>query len=308
MPTRFCPDVSMFMPKNGYFYVNYKNSRTAAFRSAPVAETNYLNSKNRWAKKQLGNSLAGFSQSNNVVTLAFRPINFDTQNALDKQAMDQLKVDLIDVASCPILLDRLSEPVITPSGNTYTSGAIYQSLERRKEDPLTREPCLARELRKNNIIIDIFSIINALEKAVGEDERKAHEESLLRRLRPNPERNSYFTNPVVDKKGNTIESKESDPAYKNRLLLEIMEIPFIKELIKKQKKESHQENVLTEMPIFRDIKPNHKKNSNFLSVVSNNLSGFFNVSTWERLLLLGSKKDRAATKKYHQEARLNVRC
>ena len=77
-------------------------------------------------------------------------------------------IDEIDsVLLCPIKYDRITDPVITPSGVTYDKVWLEHYLRNNRSDPLTKESLTAQKLRPNIALRSIIQIVkkyNAISK------------------------------------------------------------------------------------------------------------------------------------------------
>ena len=69
---------------------------------------------------------------------------------------------IADDLMCPISLQLLVDPVITPSGQTYSRASIEQQIERAGIDPVTREP-LTKEMLYPNLFAR--AVVEALRNA-----------------------------------------------------------------------------------------------------------------------------------------------
>ena len=56
---------------------------------------------------------------------------------------------ILQALNCPISLQRLEDPVITPSGNTYSREAITFWIDQRHSDPISRQELHPHMLRQN---------------------------------------------------------------------------------------------------------------------------------------------------------------
>ena len=60
-----------------------------------------------------------------------------------------------DIYMCPITLDLYYDPVVGPSGHSYSREAIEEHLATRSTDPITREPLTIDQLYPNRALRDV---------------------------------------------------------------------------------------------------------------------------------------------------------
>ena len=65
---------------------------------------------------------------------------------------------------CPISLEIMTDPVVTPYGHTYDRKSIESYLEKEEVDPITREPLKKSQLAPNYTIREMIEHFNATSK------------------------------------------------------------------------------------------------------------------------------------------------
>ncbi|MES2142616.1 MAG: U-box domain-containing protein [Pseudomonadota bacterium] len=277
---QFRPDVSSFYPKNGHVYAHFQYRNN-------VSGTRFPSLSPPRAAATLRTRPGNIRPISNRVTRFAPPISSRQSvtvatTVTTPQKTYQLPVGLVEVMRCPILFDTVSIPMITPSGITYNRPEIHLALQRDAKDPSTRKPCSVRDLRNNYLILAILDIVDTLEKTRDTTKKEALKEKLLKLFCDAT--GKFFTNPVVDENGNTFESEEKNPNYKNIILMNIMEVPVIKALIEKAKEKQIQAaqlsfNVMekqSKLPEQEKQKPAYRYSfwstiSNIVSVISGNV-------------------------------------
>lgn len=104
-----------------------------------------------------------------------RKHGLETQAGLLKQisgfsdrALEQLNKAYPLHLTDPITYELYEDPVMTPSGNTYSRVSIMQALAKKAVDPLTGVPCTADKLIPNRAVADaVADYKKDLEEAKG---------------------------------------------------------------------------------------------------------------------------------------------
>jgi ubiquitin-protein ligase len=73
---------------------------------------------------------------------------------LSSKALDQMQHTLPEHFLDPITFELLEDPVITPTGRTYSRATILKCLSHKKEDPLTRTPLTESQLIPNRALAE----------------------------------------------------------------------------------------------------------------------------------------------------------
>jgi hypothetical protein len=71
------------------------------------------------------------------------------------------------VCTCPLTLDWLEDPVVTPEGHTYSRHAIEEAIRRNGRDPLTRTPLTADDLVPNRLAADCVAFLQRYSRRIA---------------------------------------------------------------------------------------------------------------------------------------------
>ena len=141
-------------------------------------------------------------------------------NNIKKIAIIYIKEKLEEYLTCPISNDIFSNPYIAPEGQTFDKMKIYESLEKNKLNPITRNPLKKEKLKLNKKVLDLVELYN--DKKDNFDEETC---SRLKFLLKNEKTNKYYENPTVLSSGEnigiTIEEKSNK--YKNIIIKSLIE-------------------------------------------------------------------------------------
>ena len=141
-------------------------------------------------------------------------------NNIKKIAKIYIKEKLEEYLTCPISNDIFSNPYIAPEGQTFDKMKIYESLEKNKLNPITRNPLKKEKLKLNKKVLDLVELYN--DKKDNFDEETC---SRLKFLLKNEKTNKYYENPTVLSSGEnigiTIEEKSNK--YKNIIIKSLIE-------------------------------------------------------------------------------------
>lgn len=87
-----------------------------------------------------------------------------------KELLEQGEHDLDDLLNdvlvCPVTLLTLNNPVITPTGITYSRDAIQQWLSKNEQDPVTKTHLTSRNLVSNTVIAELIQKIHEVKQMV----------------------------------------------------------------------------------------------------------------------------------------------
>lgn len=74
-----------------------------------------------------------------------------SQLEFDLKEINSIKVDLLSLIHCPITLDPIKEPVITPQGIIFEKEAILTWIEENGTCPLTRQALTRKQIKAFNV-------------------------------------------------------------------------------------------------------------------------------------------------------------
>lgn len=121
--------------------------------------------------------------------------------------------DILNLLSCPVTLEPLVQPTITPDGNTYSAEALKNILtQNQPKEPLTNSVLIKEQLRENLIIKRIICHFN--QKNLYEDPTLSYPKLLINR-----NTGDFFINPMINEKGITVEDHSESRRYLNRSLM-----------------------------------------------------------------------------------------
>ena len=73
--------------------------------------------------------------------------------------MNKKLENIVDILVCPLSLEIMKDPVITPDGNTYEDAKIKEWLKKSNTEPQSRKPLFENNLVKNRALQEIISKI-----------------------------------------------------------------------------------------------------------------------------------------------------
>ena len=124
--------------------------------------------------------------------------------------------------TCPITDNIFLNPVITPEGQTYDKKNLLKYVEKKGENPLTRNKLFKTQLIGNILIKDLCEILQ-----LNKNKYTIDIFIKMKNLLINPENNKFYSNPVVikegDRKGETKEGVGLITEYPNKVILNIIE-------------------------------------------------------------------------------------
>jgi hypothetical protein len=126
------------------------------------------------------------------------PISPEEVDMSPRMTMDQFLQDA--QLNCPIALDTLNEPIIIPSGHTFTMESLEGMPYNNLQCPITRIPFHSSEVRPNYLVNDILIAIQLFH---GQDEQQEELKSTLCNLLVCHMTGEPLTNPVVGIDGYT---------------------------------------------------------------------------------------------------------
>ena len=175
------------------------------------------------------------------------------QNKYEEIALEFAKERISECLKCPLTKKIFTNPYITPEGQTFEKNEIMKTFLESKKNPITNKKINSQELIENKLVLDICKILNE-----NYDHFDKNNFDDIKNLLISKETNKYYENPVVDKNGETKESKTKDfkEKYRNKV---------IKDFIEKNRE------ILDDNFIFLDFEINSDKYDNDVIININNI-------------------------------------
>ena len=175
------------------------------------------------------------------------------QKKYEEIALEFAKERISECLKCPLTKKIFTNPYITSEGQTFEKNEIMITLLESKKNPITNKKINSQELIENKLVLDICKILN--ENYDNFDKNNFDD---IKNLLISKETNKYYENPVVDKNGETKESKTKDfkEKYRNKV---------IKDFIEKNME------ILDDNFIFLDFEINSDKYDNDVIININNI-------------------------------------
>ena len=141
-------------------------------------------------------------------------------NNLKQIAIMYIKEKLIENLTCPISQDIFVNPYIAPEGQTFDKTKIYEAIEKKGLNPLTKSKLEINQLILNRKVLDIVEFYK--NNKDNFDEKACLR---LKEILTNNE-NKYYENPIVlssgENTGMTVEGN-ADKKYKNLIVKSLIE-------------------------------------------------------------------------------------